>query len=196
MRLLSSEAKDWKSRVVTETEQVLRQESAQAMDKQFQVRWKQTEAKLRELCKSNSAHVQTLTSKLHETQLEHQQLYTAQEAIATWGTTSSKLSSRARTCNARVPSASRSTARDFRKQLSQQTSHKADIHELYAEMLNMRDSEVKAAMSAQMRRLETPSRTVESEPPSFPQNSASLAGELPSEFFFETVRLKQFAVHF
>ena len=48
MRLLSSEAKDWKSSVVTEAEQVLCQESAQAaqdaaenqeaMDKQFQAR--------------------------------------------------------------------------------------------------------------------------------------------------------------
>ena len=54
LRLLSSEAKDWKSRVVTETEQVLCQESAQAaqhateiqeaMDKQFQTRWRQAEA--------------------------------------------------------------------------------------------------------------------------------------------------------
>ena len=50
MLLLSSEAKDWKSRVVTEADQVLCQESAQAahhatevqeaMDKQFQPRWR------------------------------------------------------------------------------------------------------------------------------------------------------------
>ena len=49
MRLLSSEAKKWKSRVVTETEQMLSRESAQAaqhatevqeaMDKQFKLGW-------------------------------------------------------------------------------------------------------------------------------------------------------------
>ena len=89
MRLLSSEAKDWKSRVVSEAEQVLCQESAQAaqhateiqetMDKQFQARWGQAEAEFRDLCKSNSPQARTVAAKLQETQLEHQQLYTAQE---------------------------------------------------------------------------------------------------------------------
>ena len=49
------------------------------MDKQFQTRWRQAEAELRDLCKSNSAQVQFLATKLQETQLEHQQLCTAQE---------------------------------------------------------------------------------------------------------------------
>ena len=50
-------------------------------------------------------------------------------------------------------------------QLSQQASYKAEIHELYAEMLSMREkSEMQAAMSAQTRRLESLSLTVESEP--------------------------------
>ena len=59
MRLLSSEAKDWKSRVVTEAEEVLCWESAQAaqhatetqeaMDQQYQARWRQAEAELRDL---------------------------------------------------------------------------------------------------------------------------------------------------
>ena len=89
VRLLSSEAKDWKSRVVTEAEQVLCRESAQAtqqateiqeaMDKQYQARWRQAEAELRDLCSSNSAQAQALASKLQETQLERQQLYSAQE---------------------------------------------------------------------------------------------------------------------
>ena len=89
MRLLSSEAKDWKSRVVSEAEQVLCRESAEAahhatevqeaMDKQFQARWRQAEAELRDLCKSNSAQVQSIAAKLHENELEHQQLHTAQE---------------------------------------------------------------------------------------------------------------------
>ena len=49
MRLLSSEAKDWKSRVVTEAEEVLCRESAQAahqatetqeaMDQHYKAKW-------------------------------------------------------------------------------------------------------------------------------------------------------------
>ena len=89
MRLLSSEAKDWKSRVATEAEEVLHRESAQAaqhateaqeaMDQHYQARWRQAETELRDLRKSNSAQVQSLASKLQETQLEHQQLHTVQE---------------------------------------------------------------------------------------------------------------------
>ena len=89
MRLLSSEAKDWKSRVVTEAEEVLCRESAQiaqqateaqeAMDQRYKAKWQQAEADLKALCKSNSAQVQSLASKLHETNEEHQQLHTAQE---------------------------------------------------------------------------------------------------------------------
>ena len=81
MRLLSSEAKDWKSRVVTEAEEVLCRESAQiaqqateaqeAMDQHYKARWQQAEADLKALCKSKSAQVQSLASKLHETNEEH-----------------------------------------------------------------------------------------------------------------------------
>ena len=81
MRLLSSEAKDWKSSVVTEAEEVLCRESAQAahhateaqeaMDQQYQARWRQAEAELQDLCTPNSAQVQSLAAKLQETQLEH-----------------------------------------------------------------------------------------------------------------------------
>ena len=70
MRLLSSEAKDWKSRVVIEAEEVLCRESAQfaqqateaqeAMDQHYKARWQQAEADLQALCKSNSAQVQSL----------------------------------------------------------------------------------------------------------------------------------------
>ena len=89
MRLLSSEAKDWKSRVVTEAEEVLCRESAQAaqqateaqeaMDQHYKAKWRQAEADLKALCQSNSAQVQSLASKLHETNLEHQELHTAHE---------------------------------------------------------------------------------------------------------------------
>ena len=57
MRLLSSEAKDWKSRVVTEAEEVLCRESAriaqqateaqEAMDQHYKARWQQAEANLK-----------------------------------------------------------------------------------------------------------------------------------------------------
>ena len=89
MRLLSSEAKNWKSRVVTEAEEVLCRESAQAaqqateaqeaMDQHYKAKWRQAEADLQALCQSNSAQVQSLAAKLQETNLEHHELYTAQE---------------------------------------------------------------------------------------------------------------------
>ena len=84
MRLLSSEAKDWKSRVVTEAEEALRHESAhaaqeateaqEAMDQHYKAKWRQAEADLKALCQSNSAQAQSLASKLHETNVEHQEL--------------------------------------------------------------------------------------------------------------------------
>ena len=77
VRLHSSEAKDSKSRVATEAEEALCRESAQvaqrateareAMDQQYQARWRQAEAELRDLCLSNSAQAQSLASKLQET---------------------------------------------------------------------------------------------------------------------------------
>ena len=89
VRPLSSEAKDWKPRVVTEAEEVLCRESAQAahqateaqeaMDQHYQAKWRQAEADLKALCQSNSAQAQSPASKLQETNLEHQQLHTVQE---------------------------------------------------------------------------------------------------------------------
>ena len=62
MRLLSSKAEDWKSRVVSEAEQVLVRESAEAaqrtnevqegMNKQFQARWREADAQLRDTYES------------------------------------------------------------------------------------------------------------------------------------------------
>ena len=70
MRLLSSEAKDWKSRVVTEAEEVLCRESAQAaqqateaqeaMDQHYKAKWRQAEDDLEALCPSNGAQAQSL----------------------------------------------------------------------------------------------------------------------------------------
>ena len=93
MRLLSSEAKDWKSRVVTEAEEVLCRESAQmaqhateaqeAMDQHYKAKWQQAETDLKALCKSNSAQVQSFASKMHETNVEHQQLHDANTTRST-----------------------------------------------------------------------------------------------------------------
>ena len=89
MRLPSSEAKDWKSRVVTEAEEALCRESAQiaqkateaeeAMHQHYKAKWQQAEVDLKALCQSNSAQVQSFASKMHETNEEHQMLHTAQE---------------------------------------------------------------------------------------------------------------------
>ena len=99
MRLLSSEAKDWKSRVVTEAEEVLLcRESAQiaqqatetqeAMDQHYKTKWQQAEADLKALWQSNSAQVQSFASKMHETnEEEHQQpTYCTRETATTRGT--------------------------------------------------------------------------------------------------------------
>ena len=190
MRLLSSEAKDWKSRVVTETEEVLCRKSAQTaqhateiqktMDKQYQTRWKQAEAELRDSCQSNSAQAQSLASKLQETQLEHQQLYTAQERQLQLEAQTLKQSQceeqqaavKTREHELSIQEMRRQAEKQpellklqWRRQLSQQASYKAEIHELYTEMLNTREkSEMMSALSAQMCRLESPNRSVESEP--------------------------------
>ena len=189
LRLLSSEAKDWKSRVVTEAEEVLCRESAQAaqhatkaqetMDKQYQARWRQAEAELRDLRKSNNAQIQSLASKLHETQLEHQQLYTAQERQLQLEAQTLRQSQHEEQQAAVLAQEHEISIRELRRQaeeqpellklqrrrqLSQQASY-TEIYELYTEMLNMREkSETKSALSAQMCRLESPSRSVESEP--------------------------------
>ena len=89
MRLLSSEVKDWKSSVVTETEEVLCRESAQvahqttetqeAIDQHYKAKWRQAEADLRALCQSSTAQVHSLASKLQESHEQNQQPTTAQE---------------------------------------------------------------------------------------------------------------------
>ena len=164
---------------MTEAEEVLCRESAQAaqhatetqeaMDKQYQARWRQAEAEFRDLCQSNSAQVQSLASKLQETQLEHQQLYIEQERQLQLEAQAPKQSQReehqaavlAREHELAIQELRRQAEEQpellklqWRRQLSQQASYKAEIHELYTEMLNMREkSEMKSALSAQMCRL-------------------------------------------
>ena len=192
MHLLSSEAKDWKSRVVTEAEDVLCRESVQtaqqateaeeAMDQHYKAKWQQAEADLKALCKSNSAQVQSLASKLHETNEEHQQLHTAQErqlqleaqalraahqyeqqaaqSINEYETLIQKLRRQAD----EQPDIQKLL---WKRQLSQQSTYRAEIHELHTKMLNMKGkSEMKSHLAANMCKIEqiVPSRTVDSEP--------------------------------
>ena len=187
MRLLSSEAKDGKSRVVTEAEEVLCRESAQAaqqatevqeaMGQHYKAKWRQAEADLKALCQSNSAQVQSLASKLQETNLEHRELYTAQERQLQLEAQALRQAQDQEQQSAMLAHARevaiqnlKSQAEEqpellklqWRRQLSQQSSCKAEIHELYTEMLNMRKkSEMKSHLSTQMRRFENPSGSVE-----------------------------------
>ena len=190
MRLLSSEAKDWKSRVVTEAEEALCRESAQfaqqateaqgAMDQHYKAKWQQAEADLTALCQSNSAQVQSFASKMHETNEEHQKLHTAQET---------QLEAQALREAHQLEQQAAQTAQEYRdmiqelrrqadeqpdlqrllwkRQLSQQADYRAEIHELHTELLNMKEkSEMKLHLAANMCSIDhtVPSRTVESEP--------------------------------
>ena len=154
MRLLSNEAKDWKSRVVIENEEVLCRESAQqatetqeAMDQQYKARWRQAEADLRGLCQPNCAQVQSLACKLQETNLEHQQLYAAQERQLQFDAQTLRQTRIEEQQAAAALTREHELAiqefrrqaeeqpdllkRQWRRQLSQQSSYKAEIHELY-----------------------------------------------------------------
>ena len=192
MRLLSSEAKDWKSRVVTEAEEVLCRESAQmahqateaqeAMDQHYKAKWQQAEADLTALCKSNSAQVQSFASKMHETNAEHQQLHDAQErriqleaqALREAHQYEQQAEQSAQEYQQMIHELRRQADEqpDVRKllwkqQLFQQASYRAEIHELHTELLNMREkSEMKSHLAANMCKIDqtVPSRTVESEP--------------------------------
>ena len=124
--------------------------------------------------------MQSLASKLQEKNLEHQQLQTAQErqlqleaqALRQAQIEEQQAAATAREHELTFQEFKRQAEEQpellklqWRRQLSQQSSYKAEIHELYTEMLNMREeSEMKSHLSAQMCRLETPSRSVESEP--------------------------------
>ena len=175
-----------------EAEEVLCRESAQAahqatetqeaMDQHYKVKWRQAEADLQAVCKSNSAQVQSFAAKLQETNLEHHDLHTAQERQL-------RLEAQAlRQAQEQEQQAAQTTQEHdraiqelrhqaeeqpalhktlWRRQLSQQSTYKAEIHELYTEMLNMREkSEMQSHLAANVCKLEhsIPSRSVESEP--------------------------------
>ena len=175
MRLLSSEAKDWKSRVVTGAEEVLCRESAQVaqqateaqegMDQHCKAKWRQAETDLRALCQSNSAQVQSLASKLHETNEEALREAQQQEQLATQMIHEHEHA--IQELRRQAEEQPEIQKRLWKRQLSQQSTYKAEIHELYTEMLNMREkSEMHSHLAANMCKIEhsVPSRSVESEP--------------------------------
>ena len=192
MRLLSSEAKVWKSRVVTEAEEVPCRESAQiaqqateaqdAMDQHYKAKWQQAEADLKALCQSNSAQVQSFASKLHETNDENQQLHTAQERQLQLEAPALRAAHQYEQQAAQSVHDYESMIQELRRegdeqpdiqkllwkrQLSQQSTYRAEIHELHTEMLNMKEkSEMKSHLAANICKIEqtVPSRTVDSEP--------------------------------
>ena len=184
MCLLSSEVKDWKSRVVTETEEVLPRkcpnrkkkttETQEAMDQHEKTKWRQTEADLKALCQSNSAQVQSLAAKLQETNLEHHELYIAQERQLRLKAQVLRQAQEQEQQAAHMTQEHELAVQEFRRQaeeqpelhkvlrrrqLSQQSTYKAEIHELYTEMLNMREkSEMQSHLSAHMCKLEHPTQ--------------------------------------
>ena len=188
----SSEAKDWKSRVLIEAEEVLCRESAQmaqqateaqeAMDQHYKAKWQQAEADLTALCQSNSAQVQSFASKMHETNAEHQKLHDAQErqlqleaqALREAHQYEQQAAQSAQEYQDMIQELRRQADEQpdiqkllWKKQLSQQASYRAEIHELHTELLNMKEkSETKSHFAANMCRVDqtVPSRTVESEP--------------------------------
>ena len=153
------------------------------MDQHCKTKWRQAEADLKALCQSNGAQVQSLAAgKLQETNLEHHELHTAQERQlqleaqtlrqaqeqehqAAQMTQEHELA--IQECRRQAEEQPELHKSLWRRQLSQQSTYKAEIHELYTEMLNTREkSEMQSRLAAHMCKLEhsIPIRSGESEP--------------------------------
>ena len=118
------------------------------MDQHYKAKWRQADADLKALCQSNSAQAQSLASKLQETSLEHQQLHSAQERQLQLEAQTLR-QARNEELQASITAQERELAiQEFKRQaeeqpellklqwrrpLSQQSTYKAEIHELYAE---------------------------------------------------------------
>ena len=180
MRLLSSEAKDWKSRVVIEAEEVLCRESAHNKLPKHKRPWIN-------ITKHDGSKLKP-TSKLYvnltvpETNEEHQQLHTAQERQLQLEAQTLRAIHERELQAAQSAQKSENVIQELRRkaaeqpdlqklwwksQLSQQLTHKAEIHELHTELLNMKEkSETQSHLAANVCKIEqtVPSRSVESEP--------------------------------
>ena len=161
-------------------------ETQEAMDQHYKAKWRQAEADLNALCQSNSAQVQSLAAKLHQTNLEHHELHTAQERQLRLEAQALRQAQEQEHQAAQMTQEHELAIQELRRQaeeqpdiqktlskrhLSQQSTYKAEIHELYTEILNMREkSEMQSHLAANMCKLEhsLPSRSVESEPENMP----------------------------
>ena len=126
--------------------------------------------------------MQSLAAKLHETNLEHQELHAAYERQLQLEAQALREAQQQEQQEAQMTQEHEYAIQELRRQaeeqpaiqktlwkrqLSQQSTYKAEIHELYTEMLNMREkSEMQSHLAASMCKLEhsVPSRSVETEP--------------------------------
>ena len=124
--------------------------------------------------------MQPLAAKLQETNLEHHELHTAQERQLRLEAQALREAQKQEQQAARMTREHEYAIQELRhqaeeqpaiqktlwkRQLSQQSTYKAEIHELHTEMLNMREkSEMQSHLAANMCKLEhsVPNRSVES----------------------------------
>ena len=191
MRLLSSEAKDWKSRVVTEAEEVLCRESAQmaqqateaqeAMDQHYKAKWLQrptlqlyvnpTAPKCSLLHPRCMRRMQNIKSFMMHKRDGFNSRHKPFEKLTN---KNNKQSMSAHEYQQMIHERRHQADEQpevqkllWKQQLFQQASYKAEIHELHTELLNLREkSEMKSHLAANMCKIDQTvlSRTVESEP--------------------------------
>ena len=188
MRLFSSDAKDWNSRVISEAEQALVRESAEAArktteaqeatDKKLQARWREAEDQLRDMHESNNAQVQQLAESLQQNELEHQHLHTASErdackleakALRMSQDTQHQALSMVHQVEEEVQRLRDHTGAQpdhlkaqWKKQVCQAATYKAETHALHTDLPEK--SELQATLSAKMISVDTSRPSAESEP--------------------------------
>ena len=151
------------------------------MGQHYKAKWQQAEADLTALCQSNSAQVQSFASKIHETNEEHQKLHDAQERQLQLEAQALREVCEYEQQAAQTAQENQSMMQELRRQANEQldlqkllwkrqlsqADYRAEIHELYTELLNMKEkSEMKSHLAANMCRIDqtVPSRSVELEP--------------------------------
>ena len=118
-------------------------EAQEAMDQHYKAKWQQAEADLTALCQSNSAQVQSFASKMHETNEEHQKLYTCtRETDTTRGTSSSRSTSIWTTSSADSPGIS-----GHDTELRRQADEQPDLQKLLWKFLS-RQTTAQRSMSS------------------------------------------------
>ena len=115
------------------------------MDQHYTAKWRQAEADLRALCQSNGAQVQSLAYKLHETNEEHQELHTPHERQLRLEAQTLREAQQQEQQAAQMAHEHEYAIQELRRQaeeqpeiqkrlwkrqLSQQSTYKAEIHEL------------------------------------------------------------------